>query len=137
MNNLLFIRKLCIPSSLDKIEECLNVVRDLNQFSPLTSELLFALNIVIMESVQNAIIHGNKNHKDRFVHFLLKMNSDEIVLFVADEGEGYSIRKIDFPILSMNIFKESGRGIYFIKSLSKSFRVLGRGNVIKIIMARE
>ena len=134
MSKVLYNKTLTIPSSPDRIEDCLSLIHNIDKIPGIDNDLIFRLNIVILESVQNAIIHGNRNNENKFVHFILKVYNDKIVIKVQDEGQGFKLDLVESPLLSRNMYKEYGRGIYFITCLSSSFRTLGKGNIVKIIM---
>ena len=80
MSKVLYNKTLTIPSSPDRIEDCLSLIHNIDKIPGIDNDLIFRLNIVILESVQNAIIHGNRNNENKFVHFILKVYNDKIVI---------------------------------------------------------
>jgi len=73
--------------------------------------------IAVTEAVNNAIIHGNKSDKDKKVYIDFVANDEEVVITVRDEGCGFDPRTLIDPTTQENIMKESGRGIFVLKSL--------------------
>jgi len=136
MSSFLFSRELFIPSSVDGLEECLFIIKQVGEEFKLDLEQKLSLQTVTVESVENAIIHGNKNIRELKVRFNISITIKEIVIEVEDQGDGFSINSVPSPISDNNIRKESGRGIFFIKCFSNSICLLGKGNIIRIYIDR-
>jgi anti-sigma regulatory factor (Ser/Thr protein kinase) len=136
MNITLFYREIFIFSTVEGLNECLDVVNEVVREFNFNFEESFALHTVVVESVENAIIHGNSGVRDFKVRVLISVNVNEILIEVEDEGNGFDISSISSPIEGSNIYKESGRGIYFIKKLSSTCYTLGRGNIMRIKIER-
>ena len=136
MSSFLFIRELFIPSSVEGLEECLLIVKQVGEEFDLDFEKKLSLQTVTVESVENAITHGNRNIRELKVRFNLSITIKEIVVEVEDQGEGYLISSVPSPISDINIRKESGRGIFFIKCFSNRICLLGKGNIIRIYIDR-
>ena len=136
MSSLLFYRELNIPSTIEGLNECLVIVDEVGEKFGLDFDRKLSLQTVIVESVENAIIHGNKCLRDLKVRFYLAITHEEIIIEVEDQGEGFDLNSVPSPIESSNIRKESGRGIFFIKQLSNNCSTLGKGNIIRINMDR-
>ncbi|HPG41573.1 MAG TPA: ATP-binding protein [bacterium] len=75
------------------------------------------LGIAVTEVVANAIIHGNKKNKHKKV-FIKFIYSDKFIrIHIRDEGQGFIPDDIANPVEPENIFKDSGRGIFIVKTL--------------------
>ena len=136
MNQIQFRRELYIPSTIDGLNSCLNVVSELSAQFNLDFNTQFCLHTVIIEAVENAIKHGNKYISDSEVRVLFKLSDREIFVEVEDKGEGFDLKSIPSPIDGVAIQQEGGRGLFFIKSLSSSCCTIGRGNIIRIKFKR-
>ena len=136
MSSFLFYRELFIPSCIEGLEECLLIVKQVGEDFNLDFDKKLALQTVTVESVENAITHGNRNIRDLTVRYNISINIKEIIIEVEDQGDGFSIDNLASPIVQDNIRKESGRGIFFIKCFSNSVCLLGKGNIIKINIER-
>ena len=136
MSKSLYDKYLTIPSTVEGLDLCLFIVKDVSILFDLDFEKKLSLHTVVVEAVENAIIHGNKENREKIVKFSIHVFKDIILLQVEDEGDGFNINDIVSPLLTPNLKKESGRGIFFIKSLSDSCVTLGKGNIIKVIMRR-
>lgn|SRR5690554_5210430 len=74
--------------------------------------------IAVTEAVNNAIQHGNLEDIKKHVIISVKQNSDELCFTVKDNGEGFAFDNLPDPTAPENIEKESGRGIFLMKSLA-------------------
>jgi len=132
-----FQREILIPSSVEGLNVCLDMVYELTKKFDLDLETSFRLHTVIIESVENAIIHGNKFIKHFNVRVLIMVGSEEIFVEVEDKGEGFDMNNIPSPIEGAAVQREGGRGIFFIKRLSESCYTMGRGNILRIKLKRQ
>jgi len=136
MNQIQFRRELFIPSTIDGLNSCLNVVSELSMQFNLDFDTQFCLYTVIIEAVENAIKHGNKYIRDSEVRVFFKLSDHEIFVEVEDKGDGFDLNSVPSPIDGDDIQHEGGRGLFFIKRLSSSCCTIGRGNIIRIKFKR-
>ncbi len=121
-----------LPSQTEKIEEAAffveNALKDL-EFDPDERD-----NVVIAatEAISNAIIHGNKSNPQKKVTIVVKGLTDRIEIHVRDEGKGFEPRNLANPLAPENLLRESGRGIFILKSLMDKieYRFLSNGTEI-------
>jgi serine/threonine-protein kinase RsbW len=136
MENLEYFNKLVIPSTPEGLKKCLNLVPVIQRKLNLDDKTSFAFRTILIESVTNAIRHGNHNNEDLDTIITVKANNKQIIVEVEDQGEGFDVNRIPSPIDKDNISLESGRGIFFIKEFSNSFNTIGKGNIVNIIINR-
>jgi serine/threonine-protein kinase RsbW len=74
--------------------------------------------IAVTEAVNNAIQHGNGNIQTKNVTIHVLESNDEVKIKVIDEGRGFDFNNLPDPTSPENIEKESGRGIFLMKSLA-------------------
>ena len=101
-----------------------NEIQNVEKFTEkLTAKLKFSdqdkdsLAISITEIVNNAIMHGNKSDKNKKVVIDYICSSNDITITVQDEGAGFNEDQLDDPVAPENLLKESGRGIYIVRTL--------------------
>ena len=86
----------------------------------LDEDELHWVSVAVRESVVNAIKHGNKNdpNKKVVVEFspVPANASDELVIRIEDQGEGFVPEEVADPLAPENILKSSGRGIFLIRN---------------------
>jgi anti-sigma regulatory factor (Ser/Thr protein kinase) len=136
MENPEYFNRLVIPSTPEGLKTCLNLVPVIQRKLNLDDKTSFAFRTVLMESVTNAICHGNHFNKDLDTVITIRINNKQICVEVEDQGEGFDASLIPSPIDKDNISLESGRGIFFIREFSNSFSTIGKGNVVNIIINR-
>lgn len=136
MRHIQYQQELFVPSTIEGLNKCLDVVYNLTKQFSLDTETSFGLYTVIVEGVENAIIHGNKYVSDFDVRVLISVSLREICVEIEDKGNGFDIDALQSPVDKERLDQEGGRGIYIIKRLSLSCRTLGKGNIIRIKLKR-
>lgn len=136
MSQTIYQKELFIPSTIEGLNKCLDIVDEIKEQFGLDFDSSFGLHTVIVESVENAFIHGNKGIRELQVRIFISINSTEIIVEVEDNGEGFNLNNISSPIEENNISNEGGRGIFFIKMLSLNCCTVGKGNIIRISLKR-
>ncbi len=79
--------------------------------------------IASSEAIVNAIVHGNKQNPEKKVFVEIITDENKLELRIKDEGEGFDMAKLPDPTDESNLYKESGRGIFIIKSLLDEFYI--------------
>jgi serine/threonine-protein kinase RsbW len=107
-------------SAFDMLDFVQVVSDHIGRMAGLDDDALHWVSVAVRESVVNAIKHGNKNDESKrvIVEFTpLPMDEpEELVIRVADEGEGFDPEDLADPLAPENILKSSGRGIFLIRS---------------------
>ncbi len=136
MNNIQFKQEIFIPSTIEGLNKCLDIVYTITKQCDLDADTSFRLHTVIIEAVENAIIHGNKFIRDSDVRVLIMVGLHEIVLEIEDKGDGFDLTGVSSPLEAHRLGLEGGRGIFFIQRLSLSCYTVGKGNIIRIKLKR-
>lgn len=89
--------------------------------------------VSVTEAVNNAIVHGNKEDKDKKVKIKLKENKKSIRFVVEDEGGGFDHENLPDPTNPENIEKIKGRGIFLIKNLADKAKFKQGGRVVDML----
>ena len=98
-----------IPKVNDFIFEILNSLK-------IDNDLLANLNLAISEGLSNAIVHGNKLDPRKIVIITLNCFDNRIEVSIKDNGNGFNPEEVPDPTNPENLLKDSGRGIYIMKS---------------------
>jgi len=88
---------------------------------------------VLSEALTNAVIHGNRQSDDKRVHAQVHLGGGRVVLKVADEGEGFDYETVPNPTRKENLYRTSGRGIFFIRHFMDEVIFNDSGNEITMI----
>ena len=136
MDLILFQKELFVPSNFEGLNRCLDVIGEIHEAFDLNFDTMFGLHTIIVESVENAIIHGNKGVRELDVRVLISIKSTEIYVEIEDRGDGFDINGLPSPVEPANLQIEGGRGIFFIKMLCVCCSTNVKGNIIRIKLNR-
>ena len=107
-------------SAFDMLDFVQVVSDHVGKMAGLDEDELHWVSVAVRESVVNAIKHGNKNDPNKrvIVEFspVPPAASDELVIRIEDQGEGFVPEEVADPLAPENILKSSGRGIFLIRS---------------------
>jgi serine/threonine-protein kinase RsbW len=93
---------------------------------------LFAIELILEESLTNAVQHGNNSDPAKKVHFNCKLNQNKVYVRIEDEGSGFNPHTVPDPREVENQMIPSGRGVLLIGHFATSVKWNDRGNVIEI-----
>jgi serine/threonine-protein kinase RsbW len=88
--------------------------------------------VAVTESVNNAIVHGNKEDKSKNVHLELIMEDGLLRFSVQDEGEGFDHTKLPDPTSPEFLENLGGRGIYLIRHLADEVKFSDQGRKLAL-----
>lgn len=106
--------------SLDIVENLIEKVKDRYSIS---KDCYFNILVAITEAVNNAISHGNHFDENKFVKFEIFSNYKELEVMITDEGTGFDPNVLEDCTKEENLMKDSGRGIFIIRALTKEFEI--------------
>ena len=121
------------------VKEIILYLQDL--YGDISESIVYEIKVILNELITNAVKHGNKLDINRFVTISVGVAGDMNIFFIVeDEGEGYDY-KCFMKCLNNNIqgifelcnMKETGRGLFIVKSLSDSIRFNSKGNKIIVL----
>ncbi len=110
-----------------------NMARALEKYKGDREELAYHINLVLTESIANAMLHGNEEDPEKEVHISISIHCKSLNIKVFDQGEGFDIDTLSTP--NVEALDEHGRGIFIIRSLMDkvSYRRLDGGNVLEMV----
>ena len=74
-----------------------NLARTLDRYGGDREELAYHINLVLTESIANAMIHGNVADPDKEVHISIGIDNDCLRIRVHDQGQGFDINSLPPP----------------------------------------
>ncbi len=130
MNDTSFI---VVSSELSNVNKVINWLEN-NLFEIIKDkEKRSTFTLVIKEAIVNAIIHGNKEEKEKKVTVSYLISKKDLHVNIQDEGKGIPLsNKIKENVNDEDLLKESGRGIILMKHLCKD--VIFNKTSIELIM---
>lgn len=93
-------------------------------------KLLFKINFMLREVMNNAVEHGNNFDEDKKITCEVHMDNHTLIFEVEDEGEGIDLGANPFNVDRDYILRERNRGIKVIQDLN--FRVSIDENRIRL-----
>ncbi len=76
------------------------------------------LEIALREAVANAVIHGNRNLRDKRVQLrCYGAPQGGVMILVRDEGPGFDPEEVPDPRTAERVFLDHGRGIFLMREL--------------------
>ena len=88
--------------------------------------------IAVIESVNNAIVHGNNADKEKNVDLSLLFDEEQIRFTIADEGNGFNINDLPDPTAPENLERTGGRGIFLMKHLADEVSFKNDGQKVEL-----
>lgn len=118
-----------LPENIRIVESFIDNAKD--RFS-LDDDIYGNIMIAVTESVNNAIIHGNKQEKSKNVKLKLHIVDGNIQFTVSDEGSGFDFDNLPDPTSPENLGKPGGRGIFLMKHLCDEVTFDNEGREVKL-----
>jgi serine/threonine-protein kinase RsbW len=95
-----------------------HIAKDLDDFSGDREALAYHLNLVLTEATTNAIKHATQMTPKDTVRISIHIQDNELNIKVYDHGQGFDLETVPLPDFDQP--KESGMGIFFIRTLMDS-----------------
>jgi serine/threonine-protein kinase RsbW len=95
------------------------------------------LMVSMTEAVNNAILHGNKTDPTKKVSVVCEVLPGWLLVLINDQGRGFKPERIGNPLKKENLLKESGRGIFLMRTLMDKveFEAVGTGMQVRLWLA--
>lgn len=81
------------------------------------------LAMAVREAMVNAVLHGNAYDPKKKVNLSFEKSEETFVITVADQGKGLDPEDLPDPLASENLLKQSGRGIFLMRSFMDEVRI--------------
>ena len=84
---------------------------------------VMSIAMAVREAVVNAVLHGNAYDPAKKVTLALEQNQEGLVITIRDQGRGLDLDSVPNPVDPENLLKQSGRGIFLMRSLMDEVRI--------------
>lgn len=122
-----------IPSIKENVSVVESFIENVGEKIRIEEAIYGNVLVSVTEAVNNAIVHGNKEDKNKKVKLGLKQNKKSVRFIVEDEGMGFDHNTLPDPTNPKNLEKVKGRGIFLIKSLSDKTTFKQGGRVVEML----
>jgi serine/threonine-protein kinase RsbW len=125
-------KKLRIESRLSSLRKVENIIDLVTQEAGINKDNYGKILISVLEAVNNAIVHGNKSDKKKFVDIEITLYKKKLEVCIADEGIGFKPEEIPDPTRPENLEAIDGRGVFLMKKLADRIEFNSAGNSVKM-----
>lgn len=125
--------KIQIPSVPENIRVVESFIDNAKDKFHINDDMYGNIMIAVTESVNNAIIHGNKSDAKKLVHLTLSCEEKTLRFNIEDEGTGFDYNNVPDPTAPENIEKIGGRGIFLMKQLSDEVSFSEDGKEVELV----
>ncbi len=120
--------EMLLDSTLDSVDLAEEEVLRVAEAAGLDEEERHRLGMAVRESMVNAVVHGNRYDGRKKVALGVENRGGNLVVWIADEGEGFELNSVPDPLAQENLLRQSGRGILLIQAFVDEFQVRRRSN---------
>lgn len=121
-----------IPSLSENIRIVESFIDNAKERFHLDDDIYGNIMIAVTESVNNAIVHGNKSASNKNVELRLLLNENVLKFTITDEGTGFDYTNLPDPTAPENLDKPGGRGIFLMKHLCDEVSFLNDGRAVEL-----
>lgn len=128
--------ELRFASRIEAVAEAAAAVSEFLNRVGIGEELAFGIDMAVREAVTNAVLHGNKLDSAKIAEVDLKKTSERLEINVSDQGRGFNPTEVADPTKPENLFKTSGRGIFFMRNFMDEVNWVvnpGGGTTVRMI----
>lgn len=123
---------LTLASDLHSVREVEILLQQLIEEYQISHDKYSDMLISLTEAVTNAIRHGNRLDKRKYVRISFKVEEGEIRFRVMDEGEGFDFENLPDPTAPENLVRCGGRGVFLMKQLSDRMSFKNNGSTVEM-----
>jgi serine/threonine-protein kinase RsbW len=131
-----------VSYTLDSTLESVNTVEQIAEKFAIDSgfdeEERQKISLAVREAAVNAVLHGNAYDPTKKVTVGFDTTGDGLAISIADQGRGLDPATLPDPLAPENLLKQSGRGIFLIRTFMDEvrFRSLRPGTEITLVKHR-
>ena len=100
-------------------------------------DLVYKVVLLLSEAITNAIEHGNNHESDKKIVVDLEVQEHRVIIEVEDEGKGFDRKQIEDPLVSSNLLKDGGRGLFLIEEMADEVYFKKGGSRVQIVFHRS
>ncbi len=128
--------KIVIPSDQTLIGEVDDFVESRLRARNVDDSIIADIAICATEIVNNGIIHGNKDNRDKTVSLEMIFGNGEVTVTITDQGEFFDPGAVENPVDDRNLMREVGRGIFIVRNLMDRVEISpadGGGTMVTLV----
>jgi serine/threonine-protein kinase RsbW len=110
-----------MESTLESVDAAEVLVLKVAEEGGFEEEDLHKIGMAVREAMVNAVVHGNRYNLKKKVHLGVMLQGEQLLVTVADEGEGFEPKELPDPLAEENLLRQSGRGLLLIRAFVDEF----------------
>jgi serine/threonine-protein kinase RsbW len=124
-----------LGSNLDSVNRAEKEAERFASESGFQGDELQEIAMAVREATINAVLHGNGYDPAKSVDITFERKPAALVITVRDQGNGFDAGSVPDPLAPENLLKQSGRGIFLIRTYMDEvrYRNLGPGTEVVLI----
>jgi serine/threonine-protein kinase RsbW len=112
-----------LESTLESVDRAEELVVNAAKKAGIEEDDALSLGMAVRECAVNAVVHGNRYNLNKKVHLTIARSPAQLIVRIADEGEGFELSDLPDPLAEENLLRHSGRGIFIIRAFTDEFDV--------------
>jgi serine/threonine-protein kinase RsbW len=112
-----------LESTLQSVDRAEELVVESAKKAGINEDDSLSLGMAVRECMVNAVVHGNRYNLNKKVRLRVSRTARQLIVKIADEGEGFELEELPDPLADENLLKHSGRGIFIIREFTDDFQV--------------
>lgn len=122
-----------IPSLVENLRIIESFIDNAKEVYDLDDDIYGNILIAVTESVNNAIIHGNRENPAKCVSLSMQLAESSVRFTVEDQGDGFDYTSLPDPTSPEMLEKTGGRGIFLMKHLSDEVHFNDDGKSVELV----
>ena len=112
-----------LDSTLDSVNKAERTAEDVAAKMPFDDEDCHRIAMAVREAAVNAVLHGNAYDPKKKMTVSFENTGEALVIKITDQGRGLRDEDIPDPLSEENLLKQSGRGIFLIRSFMDEVKI--------------
>jgi len=112
-----------LDSTLESVDRAEELAVESAKNAGINEDDALSLGMAVRECTVNAVVHGNRYNLNKKVHLTISRTPAQLIIRIADEGEGFDLEQLPDPVAEENLLRHSGRGIFIIRAFTDDFQV--------------
>lgn len=130
-------RKIKIESEISNLRIVEKAIDELSADIKVSADNYGKIMVATMEAVNNAIVHGNKAEKTKFVFIEISYSDNLLKISIEDEGRGFKPEGLPDPTKPEYIEKLNGRGVFLMSRLADKIEFNDKGNKVTMTFKEQ
>jgi serine/threonine-protein kinase RsbW len=126
-----------LESTLESVNQAEETARRIALQMGFAEEDVYGISMSVREAIINAVLHGNAYDPHKKVRVFFERKDGTLQVTVQDEGKGFDPDKVPNPLAPENLLKQSGRGVFLIRSYMDEVRLRSLEPGTEIVMIKR